>query len=43
MGKRYGQLTVEEKVEICRLHADGKSRRAIGALQSEEAWVKMHV
>ena len=32
MGKRYGQLTVEERVEIYRLHADGKSQRAIGAM-----------
>jgi len=31
MGKRYGQLTVEERVEIYRLHADGRSQRAIGA------------
>ena len=31
MGKRYAQLTVEERVEIYRLQADGKSRRAIGA------------
>lgn len=31
MGKQYAQLTVEERVEIYRLHADGKSRRAIGA------------
>jgi len=31
MGKRYAQLTVEERVEIYRLHADGKSQRAIGA------------
>jgi IS30 family transposase len=29
MGKQYAQLTVEERVEIYRLHADGKSRRAI--------------
>jgi transposase, IS30 family len=32
MDKRYAQLTVEERVEIYRLHADGKSRRAIAAL-----------
>ena len=32
MGERYAQLTVEERVEIYRLHADGKSRRAIGAM-----------
>jgi len=31
MGKRYGQLTMEERVEIYRLHADGRSQRAIGA------------
>ena len=32
MGRGYGQLTVEERVEIYRLHADGKSQRAIGKL-----------
>jgi len=32
MNQRYAQLTLEERVEIYRLHADGKSRRAIGAL-----------
>jgi IS30 family transposase len=37
MGKRYGQLTVEERVEIYRLHADGKSRRVIGALLGRSA------
>jgi len=31
MSKPYAQLTVEEGVEIYRLHADGKSRRAIAA------------
>jgi len=31
MGKQYAQLTVEERVEIYRLHADGKSRRVIAA------------
>ena len=37
MGKRYAQLTIEERVEIYRLHADGKSRRAIGALLGRSA------
>jgi len=37
MGKRYGQLTVEERVEIYRLNADGKSRRAIGAMLGRSA------
>ena len=37
MGKRYGQLTMEERVEIYRLHADGKSRRAIGACLGRSA------
>jgi IS30 family transposase len=33
MGKRYAQLSLQERIEIYRLHADGKSRRAIaGAL-----------
>jgi IS30 family transposase len=31
MGRQYAQLTVEERVEIHRLHAAGESRRAIGA------------
>jgi IS30 family transposase len=31
MDRRYAQLTLEERVEIYRLHADGKSRRAIAA------------
>jgi len=29
MGKRYDQLGLQERIEIYRLHADGKSRRAI--------------
>ncbi len=37
MGKRYGQLRVEERVEIYRLHADGKSRRVIGAILGRSA------
>ncbi len=37
MGKRYGQLSLEERVEIYRLHADGKSRRAIGAILDRSA------
>jgi len=37
MGKRYGQLTMEERVEIYRLHADGKSRRVIGACLGRSA------
>jgi len=32
MDRRYAQLTVEERIEIYRLHADGKSRRAIAGL-----------
>jgi IS30 family transposase len=31
MRKAYTQLTLEERIEIYRLHADRKSRRAIGA------------
>lgn len=31
MGNQYNQLTLEERVEIYRLRADGKSQRAIGA------------
>src|SRR3546814_16804526 len=30
MGHRYGQLSLEERVEIYRLRADGKSLRQIG-------------
>ncbi len=37
MGKRYRQLRVEERIEIYRLHADGKSRRAIGAILGRSA------
>jgi len=29
MGKRYEQLSLDERIEIYRLHADGKSRRQI--------------
>ena len=29
MGQRYGQLSLEERIEIHRLHAGGKSQRAI--------------
>ena len=31
MGRRYGQLSLEERVEIYRLHADGKSQNQIAA------------
>jgi IS30 family transposase len=31
MSKQYSQLTLEQTVEIYRLHADGKSQRAIAA------------
>jgi transposase, IS30 family len=31
MGERYGQLSLEERVEIYRLHAGGKSFRSIGS------------
>ena len=31
MRRTYKQLTLEDRIEIYRLHADGKSRRAIGA------------
>ena len=34
MGKQYAQLTVEGRIDIYRLHADGKSRRQIAALLS---------
>src|SRR4051812_34941749 len=31
MGRRYGQLSLEERVEIYRLHADGKSQNQIAS------------
>ena len=31
MGQRYGQLSLEERVEIYRLHADGKSQNQIAS------------
>ena len=31
MGRQYTQLGLSERIEICRLRADGKSLRAIGA------------
>jgi len=31
MGNQYSQLTLEDRVEIYRLHADGQSRNATGA------------
>jgi IS30 family transposase len=31
MGQSYGQLSLEERIEIYRLHAGGRSRRAIAA------------
>jgi IS30 family transposase len=40
MGKRYAQLSLQERIEIYRLHADGKSRRAIaGALGRSAATI----
>jgi transposase, IS30 family len=37
MGKSYEQLTLEERIEIYRLHAGGKSLRQIGALLGRSA------
>ena len=37
MGKQYAQLTVEERVEMYRLHAGGTSRRAIGTMLGRSA------
>jgi hypothetical protein len=42
MGTQYRQLTVEERVEIYRLLADGKSRRAMGALLGRSAATGFH-
>jgi len=37
VGKQYAQVTIEERVEIYRLHADGKSRRAIAGILGRSA------
>ena len=37
MGQSYAQLTLNERIEIYRLHADGKSCRVIGALLGRSA------
>ncbi len=37
MGKRYDQLDLDDRIEICRLHAAGKSRREIGHLMGRDA------
>ncbi len=37
MGKRYDQLDLDDRIEIFRLHAAGKSRREIGHLMRRDA------
>ena len=37
MGKRYDQLDLDDRIEISRLHAAGKSRHEIGHLISRDA------
>jgi IS30 family transposase len=37
MGKRYDQLDLDDRIEISRLHAAGKSRREIGHLMGRNA------
>jgi IS30 family transposase len=37
MGERYGQLSLEERIEIYRLHAGGKSLRSIGVALGRSA------
>ncbi len=37
MGKRYDQLDLDDRIEICRLHAAGKSRREIDHLMGRDA------
>ncbi len=37
MGKRYDQLDLDDRIEISRLHAVGKSRREIGHLMGRDA------
>ncbi len=37
MGTRYDQLDLDDRIEISRLHAAGKSRREIGHLMGRDA------
>src|ERR1019366_10352158 len=37
MGKSYGQLSLKERIEIYRLHADGKSLRFIARAMNRSA------
>ena len=37
MGKRYDQLDLDDRIEISRLHAAGKTRREIGYLMGRDA------
>ena len=37
MGKRYDQLDLDDRIEISRLHAAGKSRHEIGHLMGRDA------
>ncbi len=37
MGKRYDQLDLDDRIEISRLHAAGKSRREIGHTMGRNA------
>ena len=37
MGKRYDQLDLDDRIEISRLHAAGKSRREIGHMMGRDA------
>ncbi len=37
MGKRYDQLDLDDRIEISRPHAAGKSRREIGHLMGRDA------
>ncbi len=36
MGEHYDQLDLDERIEISRLHADGRSRRAIGRMMGRD-------
>ena len=37
-GKRYDQLDLDDRIEISRLHAAGKSRREIGHLMGRDTY-----
>ena len=42
MGEDYGQLSLEERIEIYRLHAAGKSRKSIATRPGRSAFTISH-